>query len=258
VEASRVFLWGFGADPMMDATPDVLEGVVRERQYGRVLTDFMWLLWNRGQIPKLGLRTVVRSSMGAAAKPDPRSYPDWLDPELEHRFDLRGRWNAVVGPDSFKFRPRRHLCGPFWTWLLEDYDLGNLLLPAEGRFPFFDLRMVRFLLRIPPMPWCTEKNILRVAMRGFLPKQILRRRKTPLAGNPLAELLQPAEMRWWEPYLIPDDGLENFIKLDVAKAALARVVEYAQAQNRHGDADMLRLNLRPIALQIWLRRNVRV
>ena len=45
------------------------------------------------------------------------------------------------------------------------------------RHPFVDIRMLRFLLAVPPLPWCRSKYLLRRAMRGTLPKEVLHRRK---------------------------------------------------------------------------------
>jgi asparagine synthase (glutamine-hydrolysing) len=38
-------------------------------------------------------------------------------------------------------------------------------------------------LRLPPVPWCVNKEIVRVAMHGRLPTKILSRRKSPLSGD---------------------------------------------------------------------------
>jgi len=45
-------------------------------------------------------------------------------------------------------------------------------VPVEVQRPYFDLRLVRFLLRLPPVPWCADKELLRVAMQGVLPEQV--------------------------------------------------------------------------------------
>jgi asparagine synthase (glutamine-hydrolysing) len=127
-------------------------------------------------------------------------------------------------------------------------------LAAEIRYPFLDLRLVRYLLRLPQIPWAIEKSLLRVAMKGLLPPQILRRPKAPLAGNPWAALLPPAPSRWWDEYLIPAPGLEEFVDVEVAKATLATVSRHAQARNQHTDIDILRSSLRPIGLNLWLRQ----
>jgi hypothetical protein len=37
------------------------------------------------------------------------------------------------------------------------------------------------MLSVPPVPWAREKLLMREAMQGHLPREILHRRKTPLA-----------------------------------------------------------------------------
>ena len=43
--------------------------------------------------------------------------------------------------------------------------------------PFFDLRVLMYLLAIPPLPWCDNKEVLRSAMAGSLPDAVRSRRK---------------------------------------------------------------------------------
>ena len=64
--------------------------------------------------------------------------------------------------------------------MYETEDAAWTGVPVESRAPLLDLRMLRFLLRVPPVPWCMEKELLREAMRGILPEEIRSRPKTPL------------------------------------------------------------------------------
>ena len=66
-------------------------------------------------------------------------------------------------------------------------DPGATRECLEIRYPFFDKRLLEFLVGIPPMPWCVEKNILRTCMRGHLPEEVRRRPKTPLVSDGFAE-----------------------------------------------------------------------
>jgi hypothetical protein len=66
--------------------------------------------------------------------------------------------------------------------------------------------------------------------------------------------LPPAHTPWWEQYLVPAPELEDFLDVEVAKATLARIVPETQRRNEHRDIDVLRLSLRPIGLNLWLRQ----
>jgi asparagine synthase (glutamine-hydrolysing) len=178
-------------------------------------------------------------------------FPGWLEPTLERRLDLRGRWRA--DNDAILPRPGFQLAHAFWSALFEQLNPGSMQLAAEARYPFMDLRVVRYLLRLPPIPWAVEKNVLRIAMKGVLPRQILCRPKAPLAGNPWAALVPPAHTLWWEPYLLQAPELERFVDVECAKATLATVVRDAQATHHHRDIDILRLSLQPVSLSLWLR-----
>ena len=57
---------------------------------------------------------------------------------------------------------------------------------VEHRHPLTDLRVVEFALRLPPVPWCVDKELFRTVMAGVLPPAVVRRPKAPLAGDPTA------------------------------------------------------------------------
>jgi asparagine synthase (glutamine-hydrolysing) len=63
-------------------------------------------------------------------------------------------------------------------------------LPVEYRHPLLDLRVVEFMLALPPVPWCVEKGMLRAFLKDRLPPVIWRRRKEALQGDPVALKLQ--------------------------------------------------------------------
>src|SRR5205814_753519 len=79
---------------------------------------------------------------------------------------------------------------PRWTHMFERENAGLTPYPLEVRYPFLDLRIVNYLLAIPPFPWFFEKILLREAMAQRIPERLRMRRKTPLAGDPVSAQLQ--------------------------------------------------------------------
>ena len=55
---------------------------------------------------------------------------------------------------------------PHWTHMFEQENPGVTRQPVEVRHPFIDLRVVEFLLALPPFPYFLEKKLLRDAMIG--------------------------------------------------------------------------------------------
>jgi asparagine synthase (glutamine-hydrolysing) len=251
--SSRVLLRGDGADALIDALPQgALERSLRPSQFGPLLGDFFWLLRTRRQVPRLGIRTLFWKAIGREKPPLVQPYPKFFNRELELKLDLpnRARAENEAIPPSVAFE----LTHAYWMHQFERLDPGSMQIAAEARFPFVDLRLVRYLLRLPPIPWFVEKSLLRVAMRGLLPTAILRRPKTPLAGNPWALWVPAAQTLWWNEYLVPGSGLERFVDIDALRATLSSDLRRAQAKNDHADIDSLRVALRPIALKRWLQQ----
>jgi len=73
-----------------------------------------------------------------------------------------------------------------WPALFSTFDDEETLAPLLWRHPYLDLRVLEFLLSVPPVPWARRKLLMREAMRGQLPQPVLARRKTPLAAAPAA------------------------------------------------------------------------
>jgi asparagine synthase (glutamine-hydrolysing) len=250
--ASRVLLRGDGADPLIDAMPPgALEARLTPGGVGRLLADVLWLAGARRQIPRVGFRTLLWRSLGRANPPSEGWYPRWFDPELERRLDLRARWRAEY--DAVAPRAGFELATAYWARQFDQLEPGSMQLAAETRYPYIDLRLARYLLRLPPIPWFVEKSLLRVAMRGELPRQVLVRPKIGLAGNPFAYMVPPASTSWWDEYLRPGGDLARFVEVDSLKEILPGVVADAQTGNSRFDVDVLRLNLRPVGLSLWLR-----
>jgi len=114
-------------------------------------------------------------------------------------------------------------------------------VPAELRAPLLDQRVLRYLLRVPPVPWCAHKNLLRQTMRELLPEKIRLRPKTPLLGDPL-EL--HVERGAWSPAPLPKPPAElrEFVNWEQLRATLASAA-----------SSTLWIGLRPVSLCYWLK-----
>ena len=126
------------------------------------------------------------------------AFPSWIAAELKQRLRLEERWNEQPGRNrawEHPIVPKAHasLLTPRWSVLFEHADPGLTQAAVEVRYPFLDLRVVNYLLAIPPFPWTFQKRLLRAAMSGHLPETIRQRPKTPLEGDPLVEMLQRPE-----------------------------------------------------------------
>ena len=169
-------------------------------------------------------------------------FPEWIDEAFALRTDLRERCRHFWEKREGGKRPAamRALNSAIWTALFEGYDPGATKLNLELRHPFIDLRLVEYLLAIPPTPWCVDKHILRSAMKNKLPDAVLNRHKTGLAGDPALQLVRRASVRWLDSFEVSPQ-LRAFVNLDRRRP----VVE-------EETADGLWASLRVFALNYWL------
>jgi asparagine synthase (glutamine-hydrolysing) len=127
-------------------------------------------------------------------------------------------------------------------------DRASMAYSVEARVPFLDHEVVEFCARIPPqvkMKWLREKHILRRAMDGILPPDIVRRKKWPMRV-PLDEWLR-GKLPAFAADLLSETALRDTGYFDPV-----RVTALLQ---RHRER---RENLAPavsgvLGVQIWLR-----
>ena len=241
---NRVALTGFGADPAFSCLLSAhFSKLLKNLQILRVLADALQYLAAQGRFSRLYVRTRLRRWF--ASKKDTRWYPGWLNQDFEKRFGLRERWKESASIADAKDAIRRTayeaLVDPIWPALFEGYDCAVTGVPLEVRHPFFDLRLVSFLLALPALPWCSDKELLREAARDVLPDAVRLRRKSPLRADPLIALLERPESAWVDSFeAVPE--LERYVE----RRLIPRVF-------REKDPWRAWIHLRPLSLNFWLR-----
>ena len=187
---SRVFFFGEGPDNALrlDWQPYV-SYLVRRRHYRWLLRGVFATLFSERRPPWWGTISRKLSTAGWTKDLASNAFPAWFNADFESRLELRERWRRYTGAprSTHPVRPRGYasLHIPLWQTLFESFDSGTTKKPCEIRYPFIDLRMLRFLLAVPSLPWCRSKYLLRRAMRGLLPPAVLRRKKTGMRYNSL-------------------------------------------------------------------------
>lgn len=239
----RVMLSGHGPDNLMDFQMwPYVKYLFRKREWStlaRELAHFLWVRpfpW-RGLVHRAG--KLVRSNAPQAR------LPHWINPDFAKRMDLAARFEKFpfLGPLVHPVLPRGHasMFLPLWTDLLENDDPGVTHSPVEMRYPFLDLRMVEYLLALPPFPWFFKKKLLRQAMAGRLPQRPLIRPKTPLAIHPVAEALKSTDSAWLRKTdLCPELG-HYVVASEVLPLPKLRNPEEAYVM------------IRPLCLNFWLQ-----
>ena len=243
----RVLLSGEGADNLMDFQMwPYVRDLRRQGEWRRLLADLTNYLRVR-HIPWRGIRARAMRSLGKDS--DEPAYPKWLAPDFARRGHLLERWKEQAKlPKLWRahpIHPRSHgsLSLPQWTLLFEQEDPGVTTYPVETRYPFLDLRVMSFLLAVPPFPWFFKKTLLREAMKGRLPERVRTRPKTPLPGDPTVAQVQRNGLSE-----IPlDSGLERYINRSALVAPHAGM-----------NQEQVRTCLRPYSLNIWLQSSRQV
>lgn len=175
---SRVFFFGEGPDNALEFEwRPCISYLLRRRLYLRLLTSLAATVFSQ-RYPPFWSRLSNRFRKGET----PPEFPPWINPTLESRLRLQQRWRQL---DSVPVSNHPWRCSayasfgiPLWQTLFEFLDASTTRASFEVRHPFLDLELLRFLLAVPALPWCRSKYLLRRAMRGALPLEVLRRRKT--------------------------------------------------------------------------------
>jgi asparagine synthase (glutamine-hydrolysing) len=190
---SRVVLTGYGGDPAMAGWNAYYMDLLKRGRVMKFLLETGKHILRYRTLRGMSLRSELKREMGVK---DPwAEFPSWLDEEFTARTGLKERFELYYEPKAsldHKVRSDAYyaLLAPIWSDLFESDCPGSAQI--EARHPFFDVRLISFLLAIPPVPWRQMKMIHREAIRGVLPEPVRKRPKAPLAGDPrMARLSHP-------------------------------------------------------------------
>jgi asparagine synthase (glutamine-hydrolysing) len=179
---------------------------------------------------------------GVPAAPE---IPSWLNEEFSKRCGMRIRKTGESrdGLEAHPVHPQAYasLHSGYWASVLEDEDAGWTGIRLETRAPFLDLRLLRFLLRLPTVPWCVDKEVTRRAMDSWLPAEILKRPKCPLLQDPLEAWQKRAGWRP-QPEENPPELVHEFVNWKDWRATL---------ENSKGSLAWGQLS--PLSLALWLK-----
>jgi len=243
---ARVGLSGDGGD-------DILTGqarsyfvyLLRKWRFGTIVKSIGGYVLKRRRLPllRMGIRARLRRLWGH--KEVEIIYPQWIEPHFEEELHLRERWQELQQPPmrNHPLHPEAYtsLTGTFWASVLEEEDPGWTGVPVELRSPFLDLRLVRFLLRVPSVPWCMQKELLRTATKGILPEEIRLRPKAPLWQDPLPLLMEKG--CWSLPsFNQPERASREFVNWQRVAATSPDDAGYVILEK-----------LRPVFLEHWLK-----
>ncbi|HEU4366666.1 MAG TPA: asparagine synthase-related protein [Methylomirabilota bacterium] len=240
---SRVALTGYGGDPVFRVPLAYATGLVRRGRMLELAGELGQYLLACRRLPRVRLGAHVRAWLGPR-RPPVTAAPGWLTADLVTRLERRPRAAALDAepPPVHPTRPAAYdlLTSSDWPSIFESYDAGTTGVPVAVRHPFFDVRLVRYLLAIPPIPWCFDKTILRLAMRGLLPESVRLRPKAVAAGDAVVALLRRPAAQWVDRFE-PAPALGAYVRRD----RVPRV---------HGEDDSTSAwtGLRPLCLNYWL------
>jgi asparagine synthase (glutamine-hydrolysing) len=242
---SRVALTGTGADPGFSARITVhFRELIAKRQFHRAMKDALFYLTRPGRLSRLypGKRWQILFPTSSSFPP----YPVWLNPDLEKSLSLRDHWtrygNRTSRIDSVRAEAADATFRSNWASHFECMDPVVTQFPVDIRHPFFDLRLLNFLLALPRLPWCCDKELLRENMRGAIPDAVRLRRKSPMPADPLIKLLKKSESKWV-------DTFEPIVEL-------GKYVSREQIPSVYREEGTWKawVNLRPLSLNFWLRQ----
>lgn len=167
--------------------------------------------------------------------------PEWIRSDVLaelHKSACLEPAEANISNDRHPWHPIAvwHWRAPTWQDWFDSCDPGFGGRLVEMVSPYIDLRMLKFLLSVPVIPWCHSKLLMRESLQGLLPEALLTRKKTPLSGDPWVAVMTQ----------------HPFPSIPIPQE-LARFVDVSKIPDRWGTSvEENRLLTKLMALQYWL------
>jgi asparagine synthase (glutamine-hydrolysing) len=182
---AKVLLTGFGGDAVLAGSQSYYTSLLENRRYLKFLLEASRHILDQHSLAGLGLRSYL---MPRKSSPEwTPSYPEWMDEDFEARTRAKERWAAGWRMLNGKSDAYHQLEQP---WLGHTFpSIEAFKMPLLARHPFFDLRLVAFLMGLPNF-MTSGKRVLREAMRGKLPESVRVRPKTGAAGDQIREKIK--------------------------------------------------------------------
>ncbi len=210
---SRTYLTGMTADNLLAFTPPLST----EKKYLSfdIIYNIIKMSLIYGAAPAIGSGLMQYLSFMKKNKKVHSSfidhYPKWLNPKFEKNENLKEEWDRVHDNNDFlhPLHPvaYKSLFSPDWS--TEDIFLNPGVTLPEAMDPFFDIRVIKFVLSLPSLPWLYNKHLLRKAMTNKLPQSVIDRPKTAL-GDINKTLFQQPESKWVEKWKA-SEALQEYI-----------------------------------------------
>jgi asparagine synthase (glutamine-hydrolysing) len=245
---ARVVLTGEGGDPLLYASHDHFFRLLKRLQWVKFVRESVGYALTRRRRPPLNVRSQLQLALGHTPGLPP--FVSWIAPELERRLQLRDRWYEVLATGGPRRHPYRHdawriLDSPSWSRQFEASDAGTSGQPLEWLSPYLDVRVVELLFSLPPMPYFANKDLVRQAMRGWIPDEVRTRPKTALSRDPSAIGFARSPKRWVS-------VIENASELDrfVDRRILCLAIQHGGATDYHFSQQAF-----AVSLALWMTRS---
>jgi asparagine synthase (glutamine-hydrolysing) len=203
----------------------------------------------RPLIPSSATRTVrrIRDEPILAKRSNPT-----LDPEFIQKHDLQARFKSMRADISIFNRTANYsqyvdLMSGRTTATFETIDLIDAAFGIEPRYPFTDVRLVEFLLAIPPSQQLADgytRSILRRSLGDLLPEKIQWRPWKAMPGEAVNNALQNNE-----------EQLERLVENPEHVTKYLDEVKLEDAYNRYlNDGSDRRSLIKALSLSAWLQK----
>jgi asparagine synthase (glutamine-hydrolysing) len=189
---ARVVLTGDGGDQLLTelgvfrdlAASHQWITLFREAQRLGRHTKGGWLKWVKDGVRNTSPQVLQRAytSFRARFQAGPNVPPPWIASRLVERWPQATQPPQTLPEDGFHSHTQQYtwglLAGPYASWSQEWKELWTARRGLRLRFPFFDQRLVHFILSMPfdqRLPGRKWKRFLRKAMEGVLPAELVER-----------------------------------------------------------------------------------
>jgi asparagine synthase (glutamine-hydrolysing) len=264
----RVFLDGLDGDTTVSHGYEYLSDLVQQFRWKRLLAETRMLAARLGVSPRQIVRdfcikpfcpTWVYSTWRRlrGRPPDAGVLQTFMQDGFKRRlgFDKRARTLIPTKRICFSTARQKHsemIAFPLYAHALELADKSSAAFHVEGRYPFFDRRMIELCLSLPASQKLSQgwpRLILRRAMEGILPESVRwRHSKANLSPNFYCRLLDRDRQKLEAVILSDPSELEPYV--DVPSLRQAYEAYSSNPLSRHDDSVNI---FSAVNLAIWLR-----